>query len=589
MGAIVDVQTFSQDLAHQFAEAGVSDAFLVTGGAIAPFTTALAEQGRIRMHYMLTEQSAGIAAESYGYVDGKPALLVVTSGPGVTNSLTPIAAAWTNSSPIIVISGQSRSSDVKLSYKSRLRQVGNQHLRTDLIVGSLVKRFIEPIKASNANEIVSTLLSDASHGRPGPVWLSLPQDIQRAAKSDERISFTTSEVYGEFKSSIFKTAVSRLLIESKSPSILVGAGARRAMPRIIEFAAKINIPIMTTWPGLDLIAEKSPLYCGRPGSIPSTWAPNLINVNTDFLMIFGARLDLAQVGYNPNEFAVNASVIRVDIDKEEFSRIPERSNWFNFQGDITNIVDSLPDMTHSLKPNSYKLWWDKIIAWKKTYPRPIEISQSFSDGVSSYELIEKVSKYFPNGIVVTGNSGTCIEMVLQSWKTIEGQRVINSCGLGSMGFAISAAIGVALKFDSKEIVCIESDGSLAMNIQDLKTMKDMKTIFKVIIMDSSGYKSISLSQKRLGQFPHGSNVQSALNLPNSILVANSLGFQTKEITDSQEITAALDWLVSQESSSLLVVKVSEYEEALPRLISKPNAYGVMETPAMDFLSPIMAN
>jgi acetolactate synthase-1/2/3 large subunit len=589
MSINADIQTFSQDLAHQFAEAGLRDAFIVTGGAIAPFTTALAEQGRIRMHYMLTEQSAGIAAESYGYVDRKPALLIITSGPGVTNALTPIAAAWTNSAPVIVISGQSRSSDVELSYKSRLRQVGNQHLRTDLIVGSLVKRFIEPVKASNANEIVSTLLSDASHGRPGPVWLSLPQDIQRAHKSDERISFIPNEACGEFKSSIFKTTVSRLLIESKSPSILVGAGARRAMPKIIEFAAKFNIPIMTTWPGLDLIAEKSPLYCGRPGSIPSTWAPNLITVNTDFLMIFGARLDLAQVGYNPNKFAANASVMRVDIDKEEFSRIPERSNWFNFQGDITNVVDSLPDKAHLLRPNSYKLWWDKINAWKKTYPRPIEISQSFSDGVSSYELIEKVSEYFPNAVVVTGNSGTCIEMVLQSWKTIEGQRVINSCGLGSMGFAISAAIGVALKFDSKEVVCIESDGSFAMNIQDLKTMTDMKTIFKVIIMDSSGYKSITLSQKRLGQFLHGSNVQSALNLPNSILVADSLGFQTKEITDSQQITAALDWLVSQESSSLLVVKVSENEEALPRLISKPNKYGVMETPAMDFLTPIMAN
>lgn len=589
MSINADIQTFSQDLAYQFAEAGIRDAFIVTGGAIAPFTTALAEQGRIRMHYMLTEQSAGIAAESYGYVDRKPALLIITSGPGVTNVLTPVAAAWTNSAPVIVISGQARSSDVELSNKSRLRQVGSQHLRTDLIVGSLVKRFFEPVMSSNAHEIVFTLLSDASQGRPGPVWLSLPQDIQRAPKSDERISFMPSVACGEFKSSIFKTAVSRLLIESKSPSILAGAGARAAMPRIIEFAARFNIPIMTTWPGLDLIAENNPLYCGRPGTIPSTWAPNLINVNTDFLMIFGARLDLAQVGYNPNKFAANASVIRVDIDKEEFSRIPERSNWFNFQGDITEVVDSLPDRAHLLRPNSYKPWWDKINAWKKNYPRPIEISQLFSDGVSSYKLIEKVSEYFPNGIVVTGNSGTCIEMVLQSWKTIEGQRVINSCGLGSMGFAISAAIGVALKFDSKEIVCIESDGSFAMNIQDLKTMKDMKTIFRVVLMDSSGYKSISLSQKRLGQFRHGSSVQSALNLPNSILVANSLGFQTKELTDSQQITAALDWLVSQESSALLVVKVSENEEALPRLISKANTYGVMETPAMDFLSPIMAN
>jgi acetolactate synthase-1/2/3 large subunit len=589
MNETLAIQTFSEDLAYEFAQAGVCDAFVVTGGAIAPFTSAIASQGRIRMHFMLTEQSAGIAAESYGYVDGLPALLIVTSGPGVTNALTPIAAAWTNSSPLIVVSGQSRSGDVEFSNKSELRQVGNQHLRTDLIVSSFVKKFLEPNKATDAHEIVSNLLNESTRGRPGPVWLSIPQDIQRSPKSDEKINFIKSKVAFDFESSKFKTKVSQLLSESKSPSILIGNGGRKAISRIIEFADFFNIPIMTTWPGLDLIEEDNPLYCGRPGSIPSTWAPNLITVNTDFLMIFGARLDLAQVGYNPSRFAPNASVVRVDIDDEEFHRIPQRNNWFNFQVEIVDIIGPLGEIIDSNQPNGTTQWWKQIASWKKNYPKPLEISQNLIDGASSYYLISEISKSFPNKFIVTGNSGTCMEMLLQSWNTIKGQRVINSCGLGSMGFAISSAIGIALKFNCEEVICIESDGSFAMNVQDLQTMMEIGTRFKIIIMDSSGYKSISLSQKRLGQIPHGSSKTTGLSLPDPVSIASAFGLKSLEISESSEIPKALDWLVLQETTSLLVVKVSENEDALPRLISKPNKYGVMETPDMNILHPVHEN
>ena len=184
--------TFSDELASELADAGIEDAFLVTGGAIAPLTSAIAGQGRIRMHYMLTEQSAGIAAEAYGYFDNKPALLMVTSGPGVTNALTPVAAAWTNSSPVIVISGQARTGDVALAARTSSRQIGNQHLRTDLLVSSIVKKFIELNAPSKAKEIVTTLHRESISSRPGPVWLSIPQDIQRGPCSQNRLGLEIS-------------------------------------------------------------------------------------------------------------------------------------------------------------------------------------------------------------------------------------------------------------------------------------------------------------------------------------------------------------------------------------------------------------
>lgn len=576
--------TFAEELAYELAEIGVRDAFLVTGGAIAPFTSALAAEGRIRMHYMLTEQSAGIAAEAYGYFDGHPALLIVTSGPGVTNALTPVAAAWTNSAPLIVISGQARSGDVELASKTQSRQIGNQHLRTDLLVSSIVKKFFEIKSPSDAAEIVSMLFWEATSNRPGPVWLSIPQDIQRGPCSSESLQpiFSAIPLFDKTK---FSKIISENLSKSKSPAILVGAGARNGITEIKHFANTFHIPLLTTWPGMDLVTEDDLLYCGRPGSIPSTWAANFINVETDFLIVFGARLDLGQVGYNPGGFATNATVVRVDIDEEEFARIPSRDNWFNFCASVESSKSVLLELASLEHEIDFLDWWVKIDNWKKAYPRPKEIKQNFSDGVSSYQLIHGAAQAFSSKTIVTGSSGTCMEMLLQSWQVQNGQRVINSCGIGSMGFAIPAAIGVALKTDADQLICIESDGSATMNLQDLVTMKHLSTVFKVIVMDSSGYKSISLSQRRLNQFAHGNSEQTNLGLPDIEQIAQTIGFNTRTAATFDELQLALEWLVEQSESSLLVVKVSESEEALPRLISKPNAQGVMETPPMNVLFP----
>ena len=576
--------TFSEELAHELAEVGIRDAFLVPGGAVAPFTSAVAKQGRIRMHYMLTEQSAGIAAEAYGYFDGKPALLIVTSGPGVTNALTPVAAAWTNSAPLIVISGQARSGDVELAARTLSRQVGSQHLRTDLLVSSVVKMFLELKGPSDAREIVLKLHSDATNNRPGPVWLSIPQDIQRGKRSTNSLGLAipTSPTFDE---NLLGRVISENLLESKSPAILVGAGSRNGIEEIKHFARKYRIPVLTTWPGMDLVTEDDELYCGRPGSIPSSWAPNFINVETDFLLVFGARLDLGQVGYNPLGFAPNAKVVRIDVDEEEFTRMPVRDNWLNFCLKIENAKSVLERLISINLNVSFVDWWVKIEHWKGAYPRSIGIKQEFRDGISSYKLIKYAAITFSGKNIVTGNSGTCMEMLLQSWQVQKGQRIVNSCGLGSMGFAIPAAIGVAIKTHATEVICVESDGSLAMNLQDLVTMMDMNTTFKIIVMDSSGYKSISLSQARLGQFEHGNSKQTNLNLPNTEKIALAMGFSTRELNYDNDIESGVEWLASQKTSSILFARVSRIEDALPRLISKPNSLGVMETPPMNELSP----
>jgi acetolactate synthase-1/2/3 large subunit len=293
------------------------------------------------------------------------------------------------------------------------------------------------------------------------------------------------------------------------------------------------------------------------------------------------------VGYNPSGFAPNATVIRVDIDKEEFARIPERLNWHNFCVSIRELNGVFQNLTKTDMPLDTDNWWEKISVWKNSYPIPKEITQEFSDGISSYQVISQASVAFEGKNIVTGSSGTCMEMLLQSWQVQDGQRIINSCGIGSMGFAVPAAIGVSVKTGNGEVICIESDGSFAMNLQDLVTMKETNSLFKVIVMDSSGYKSISLSQGRLNQYAHGNSFETQLRLPDIHKVAESIGFQTKTVDKAENLPAAISWLKDATSSSILILKVSEREDALPRLISRPNALGVMETPPMNELTPFV--
>ena len=577
--------TFSDALVASFAEVGITNAFVVTGGAISPFTNSLAAQNRIRVQYMLTEQSAGIAAEAFGYVDNSPALVVVTSGPGVTNAITAVAASWTNSSPMIVISGQARSVDVAQSKETSIRQVGNQHVRTDLLVNSIVKHFYEPTEVEDPFSLASDLLEIATHGRPGPVWLSLSQDLQRTRPTAKSTKIERSRrVSTKLRNNSLAQLNNEILLKAKRPAILIGNGARKSINEIAQFAKVNRIPVMTTWPGMDMVVDSDPIYVGRPGAIPSSWQPNLVCQNADLLLVFGARLDLPQVGYNPQTFASSATVIRVDVDPLEFARIPKRLNWFNFEADIREFVSCNDLLNLRVGDSKFQLWWDEISRWA-ALPKSGEIEQSLQDGVSTYHAVELASKVHPSKVIVTGSSGTCVEMLLQSWSVQPGQRIINSTGIGSMGFGVAAAIGVSAKFPNQTILCIESDGSFAMNLQDIYTISGNCIPIHIIILNSQGYKSIELSQNRLGQISHGNKKELGLHLPDINSLAESISMPARTVESSKELLDAINWLAIQKKASILNIIVSPSEEALPRLISRVNAEGKMESPPMGELSP----
>jgi acetolactate synthase-1/2/3 large subunit len=568
--------TLSDLLVAHLERVGITDAFVVTGGAIAGFTESLAKSEKITCHYLLTEQSASIAAEAYGHYDSSPALLVTTSGPGVTNALTGVAAAWTNSTPMIVVSGQARSKDVLESRESANRQVGNQHLDTLSLVTAITKLSLEPVSEFKCYEIVDELYTTATSGRHGPVWLSFPSDIQRKRVTSDLAKVENRVLQENLRSvnSELEIKIHELFNDSKKPAVLIGNGARQKgnLPKEIhDFLLRNEVPVVTTWPGLDMIPDNFTFYFGRPGTIASSYVANYLIQECDALLILGARLDLAQIGFRPNDFATQAKVLRVDIDKEEFSRIPARKNWCNFLASIPETLEVFAKLDGiTLSHNS----WIETLSQKQG----IKIGRGprdFQDGISTYRVIEALSQHGIDNIVC-GSSGTCVEMVLQTWPGSPKQRFVFSCGLGSMGFGLASAIGIAVK-TKKQILLIESDGSLAMNIHDFETISRMGLNIKIAILNSDGYKSIRLSQKRQNQTPHGTDESTGVYLPDATKWALASGINAIDVFSGDKVTDAIDWLLDSDLPKLINIHVSASEEAIPRLLSKVNANGVMET------------
>lgn len=570
-------RTFSDDLVSRFYDLGVRDAFVVTGGAIAGFTEALAKSNKITCHYMLTEQSASIAAEAYGKHDDTPALLVVTSGPGVTNALTGVAAAWTNSSPVIVVSGQARTTDIAFSVKVPNRQFGNQHVNTVSIVQSTVKWVIEPLTCEDASphQLADQLFGASVTNRPGPAWLSLPSDLQRSPMDGPRENTNIPKSIMKIdQNDELIDDIQSLFRNSTKPLILLGNGARvkgKLPESIFDFINSNGIPVLTTWPALDLIPEDFNFYFGRPGTIASDYVPNVAIQNTDALLIIGAKLDLAQIGFRPENFATKANVLRIDIDQAEFARIPYRKNWKNRQLSTEHFQRALQEVPNLEKDFSH---WNSFLR-KTPSVGNATIPVELKDGLNTYKFIESLGKRSISH-VVSGSSGTCIEMVLQRWPSQKNQSFFVSCGLGSMGFALSSAIGIYAK-TREPILIIESDGSLAMNLQDLETISKFNLNLKIVVLNSNGYKSIKLSQRRQGQLPHGVDASTGLHLPEINAWANAARIEAMDLIDEQKTEKLLDWLFATTRPRLLNVRVSAEQEAIPRVLSRLDSNGKMQT------------
>lgn len=526
---------------------------------------------------MTSEDGAAIAAEAYGQYDGKPALLLLTSGPGVSNAITGVAAGWTNSTPMFVISGQAKIEDIKKSRGSHIRQVGNQHLDTGKIVSSIVKEFAEPLTTNNFSSLVDALFLKAVSDRMGPVWLSLATDLQRAKINTFKFKKIKKQKEANFVKLKNRYIVDKFIKEinsSKRPILLIGNGLRGSgVHQEIEVLLEVlKIPALTTWTGIDLLPDTNRYFFGRPGTLPSSWGANLVQQKADLVFIFGVRLDGAQVGFQSESFAPNAKIFRIEIDKNEFFRLSNGSNIKGNANSLLNLLKNTIGESSDTLPN-FSQWLDEAENYR-ALPKAGAYAQELN-GISTYKVINELSNL--NWLdVVLGSSGTCVEMTLQSWKISKGQRFLNSGGLGSMGFAIPAAIGVYQKI-RREVLCIESDGSLLMNLQEIYNLKRMNGNVKIVVLNSQGFKSIYLSQTRMGHIVHGCDSDTGVTEVDISAFANSINLPYRKIDSETQLSTGIMWLKELATSAILEIYVSREETVNPRLVSKVNENGQMQT------------
>lgn len=580
----------AEQIAQWLAEHGVEQAFSVTGGGAMFLNQAIGGHAAIRCSFMHHEQACAMAAEGYARIAGKPALVMLTTGPGAINAMNGVYGAYTDSIPMIVVSGQVKRETCRdFRDLGALRQLGDQEGPTIDMARHICKysRLIrEPAELETA---LPEAFRQAVSGRPGPVWLDIPLDIQSATDA-LTIPAPFAAPAPAAPADVVRlagdaAAVLARLRQAKRPLILGGTGVRLAgaVDALLGFAERSGIPVATAWTH-DLIASDHPLFAGRPGTI-GTRAGNFCLQNADFVLVLGSRLNIRQTSYNWDSFANGAFVAQVDIDPLEL-RKPMVKPDLAIEADAGQFLAALTSQHAAAALPSYAAWagWCHHIG--QTYRVADEHRHHDGRRLNPYLVVERIfAQARPDDIFVCGNASACI-LPFQIGALQAGQRLFSNSGSASMGYDLPAAIGAASADRSRRVICFAGDGSLQMNIQELQSLKTLGLNVIVIVLNNEGYLSIRQTHENFFGRVIGANPASGVEFPSFEAVARAYGVAGATIAAADQL-AALDALLAKDGPQLIDIQVDPQQEFTPRIKSRVDENGKFLTPALDDMFPFL--
>lgn len=553
-------------------ENGVKHAFMLPGGGAMHLVDSI---GKSEMEYVCFqhEQGAAIAAEAYGQHTNKAALLLTTSGPGATNAITGVVAGWIDSTPMFVISGQSKSTD--LVGEKKVRQIGSQEVQIIPMVSPVTKYAVQILEAKEIKYHLERAYYEATTGRPGPIWLSIPLDIQGSmVEESELIGFDIPE---KGKHDITKELhqVIAYLKKAKKPLLVAGNGIKHAngVNELYELLEYVNTPVVTTWKTIDMFDENYPLYVGHPGIMGDRGANKIVQ-EADLLISIGSRLDTSITAFNDKEFAKKAKKIIVDIDSNEIQRM-EMKKDVAIECDARQFISELLELLKNTRDlNEYgaerKDWCKYCKNLREKYPTVTEEHKHTGDYVSAYYFVDELCKQLnENDVIVPESSGGAGEITYQAFKLKYGQKMKNAAGLGSMGFGLPYAIGSCIANNKRRTILINGDGAFQLNIQELETLHRLNLPVKIFIWDNNGYASIRAMQN--GNFAGhlvASSEASGLTFPDIAAIAEAYGLKTYRISNNTEMIAQLPTILNEDELSLCVLSISPDETVWPRVKAK---------------------
>ncbi|MCR5098783.1 MAG: thiamine pyrophosphate-binding protein [Lachnospiraceae bacterium] len=569
---------------------GVKHVFMLPGGGAMHLCDSLGTSG-IEYIPFLHEQGASIAAEAYGQHTNTPGVCLVTSGPGGTNAITAVTAGWIDSTPMFIISGQAKRSD--LVGDKGVRQIGSQEVQIVPMITPVTKYAMQVLEPTEIRYHLEKAWHEATSGRPGPVWLDIPLDVQGCQIDEDNLKVYEPKDTGSH-SDISKAVdqTIELLSQSKKPLILAGNGIKLsgACDQFDKLIRTLGIPVQTTWKTIDMLDESDALYVGHPGIMGDRGA-NLIIQEADLLLSIGSRLDTSITAFNDEHFAFNAKKVIIDIDQNELNRmsIPDSVKVCCDAGDF---IDELTYML-STKTNSTHLWWHEWLEYCKDirgkYPVITKKHGEESDRVSAYHFIDVLCDNLnEDDIIVPESSGGAGEITYQAFRLKKGQKMKNAAGLGSMGFGLPYAIGSCIANNRRRTILINGDGAFQLNIQELETLHRLSLPLKIFIWCNDGYASIRSMQRNNFEGRYvGSDEYSGHTMPDICRVAEAYGFEVCQIQSNGELDKTLPKIMLDDKWVICVLVVDPNETVSPRVKAYIGADGKMKSGLLEEMWPRM--
>jgi len=578
------------------ADQGVKHVFLVTGGGAMHLNESIANCSAIEPICNSHEQASALCAEAYGKATNNLGVAVVTTGPGGTNSVTGVAGAWLDSTPCLFISGQVKRPDRMFDRDGNplgVRQLGVQEIDIGSIVRPITKYAVTVLDPLDIRYELEKAVHIARTGRPGPVWVDIPLDVQASPIDEHALrAYVPEPSSASTHNSELAGAVRRLieaLNRAERPLLFAGNGIRlaRAEAGFRQLVDLLGIPLAATWCAADLISSENPLFVGRPGSVASRGA-NFALQNSDFLLAIGVRLDFAITGYAPDKLARHAYKAVVDIDAAELNKLQPHIQQ-PVHADAGDFIREMLRQQSSIQRKERRCWDERCAGWKTRYPLVTEEHRNPNTSVSIYHLAEVIgAETSPDDLMVSGSSGSGIEIFLLAAPTRTGQRIFHTAGLGAMGCGLPASIGVCLAGNRRRTICVDGDGGFQFNIQELETVARLNLPIRYFVLNNDGYASIRASQSNyFGRAKIGCDAATGLTVPDIVKVAAAYGLKTALIERQSDLREQVRRVLAMDGPVVCDVHVIPDEVRAPRLSSVQRPDGSFVSKPLEDLWPFL--
>lgn len=585
----------SDYVASFLADNGITDVFTVTGGGAMHLNDSLGHEPRLHCTYNHHEQGCAVAAEGYARLTRRIAAVCVTSGPGGTNAITGVMGGWLDSIPMLVLSGQVKFSTTIKSTDLPLRQLGDQEFNITDCVKCMTKYAVMVIEPNTIRYHLERALYLATHGRRGPAWLDIPLNVQGATiDTDDLIAYDPAEDAASVTAPRATKKQAKAVVErirkAKRPVILAGEGIRigGAAEKFLEVIERLGVPVVTAWNAHDLLWDDHPLYCGRPGTV-GTRGGNFVLQNSDLMISLACRMNIRQISYNWENFAHGAYKIAVDIDDAELHK-PTLSLDMPIQADIDQFFDVLLEvLAEGAECGTHYEW----LAWcRETDARFPAAAPEFYEKkspVNPYVFMREMSLRLGEGDVTVASNGSACVCSFQAMRVQRGQRLFTNSGCASMGYGLPAAVGAAVALKGKRVVCLEGDGSIQMNLQELQTAAHNKLNLKIFWLNNNGYHSIRQTQTNLFHANFcGVSAESGVSFPEAERIAYAYRMPFFRIDSADDIAKTVDSFFAAEGPAICEVVLDPAQFFTPKLSSRILPDGSAVSPSLEDMFPFLS-